>query len=159
MGQHRPLFRLFFSFQSHTTIFTTNQCEKCPSSIQCQDSNSRHLEHGSLPRTTRPGLPPSSTNPYPTSMTTESKGWCSTNFLSIGQVHVAICSCETICFGTSCCCGTWCLRSIEEDLHGAVIDGAFAHRFKAVARNNSILGLVTFDLRCSERERENAKEK
>ena len=32
----------------------------CPSSISCQDSNPRPLEHQSSPITTRPGLPPSS---------------------------------------------------------------------------------------------------
>ena len=28
MGQPRPLFHLFSSFQTHITIFTTNKCEK-----------------------------------------------------------------------------------------------------------------------------------
>ena len=32
--------------------------KKCPSSIWCQDSNPRPLEHESLPITTRPGIPP-----------------------------------------------------------------------------------------------------
>ena len=32
--------------------------KKCPSSIRCQDSNSRPLEHEPPPITTRPGLPP-----------------------------------------------------------------------------------------------------
>ena len=36
----------------------TNKCEKCPFSIWCWDSNSRPLEHESLPITTWPGLPP-----------------------------------------------------------------------------------------------------
>ena len=58
MGLPRPLFYLFSSFQTQITIFTTNKCEKCPSSIQCQDLNSRPLEHDSPPITTRPGLPP-----------------------------------------------------------------------------------------------------
>ena len=50
----------FQSFQTNTiTIFTTNICEKCPSSIWCQDSNPQPLEHESPPITTRPGLPPS----------------------------------------------------------------------------------------------------
>ena len=31
------------------TIFTTNKCEKCPSSIQCWDSNPRPSEHESPP--------------------------------------------------------------------------------------------------------------
>ena len=50
-------FHLFLSFQTHITIFTTNQCEKCPSSIRCWDSNPRPLEHEFHPITTRPGLP------------------------------------------------------------------------------------------------------
>ena len=53
-----PLFNLFSSFQTNITMFTTNLCEKCPSSIRCWDSNSRPSEHGSPPITTRPGLPP-----------------------------------------------------------------------------------------------------
>ena len=51
-------FHLFSSFQTHITIFTTNKCEKCPSSIWCWDSNSQPLEHEFPPITTRPGLPP-----------------------------------------------------------------------------------------------------
>ena len=39
MGHPRPLFHLFSSFQTNFTIFTTNKCEKCPSSIRCWDSN------------------------------------------------------------------------------------------------------------------------
>ena len=57
MGQPRPLFNLFSSFQTHITIFTTNKCEKCTSSIQYRDSNSQPLEHESHPITTRLGLP------------------------------------------------------------------------------------------------------
>ena len=50
-------FVYFQSFQTYiNTIFTTNQCEKCPSSIQYWDSNPRPLEHESSPITTRPGL-------------------------------------------------------------------------------------------------------
>ena len=48
-------FVLYLSFQTNITIITTNKCEKCPSSIQCWDSNPRLLEHES-PITTRPGL-------------------------------------------------------------------------------------------------------
>ena len=40
------------------TIFTKNICEKCPSSIRCQDLNPRPLENESPLITTRPGLPP-----------------------------------------------------------------------------------------------------
>ena len=47
------------SFQTNIiTIFTSNKCEKCPSNIQCRDSNPRPLEHEPLPINTRPGLPP-----------------------------------------------------------------------------------------------------
>ena len=60
MGQPLPIFIYFWSFQTTNTSFTTNQCEKMssPSSIPCQDSNPRPLEHESSPITTRPGLPP-----------------------------------------------------------------------------------------------------
>ena len=55
-GQPRPLFVYFRSFQTNIiTIFTTNICEKCPSSIQCRDLNPRPLECEPLPITTRPG--------------------------------------------------------------------------------------------------------
>ena len=57
MGQPRPLFHLFLSFQTHITNFTTNRyVKKCPSSIRCWDSNSRPLEHESPLITTRPGF-------------------------------------------------------------------------------------------------------
>ena len=56
MGQSQPLFNLFSSFQTNITIFTTNICEKCPSSIQCCDSNPQPSRHESPPITTRPGL-------------------------------------------------------------------------------------------------------
>ena len=59
MGQPRPLFLLFSVFSNkHHYNFTTNICEKCPSSIRCRDSNPRPSERESLPITTRPGLPP-----------------------------------------------------------------------------------------------------
>ena len=58
MGQPRPLFCLFSVFSNKQYNFTTNICEKCPSSIRCRDSNPRPLERESLPFTTRPGLPP-----------------------------------------------------------------------------------------------------
>ena len=58
MGHPRPLFNLFSSFQKHITICATKKCEKCPSSILCQDSNSLPLKHESPPITTRPELPP-----------------------------------------------------------------------------------------------------
>ena len=52
MGQSRPLFVYFWSFQTNISIFTTNICEKCPSSIRCQDLNPQPLERESLPITT-----------------------------------------------------------------------------------------------------------
>ena len=58
MGQPRPLFHLFLVFSTNITAFTTNKCEKCPSSIWRRESNPRPLECESLPITTRPGLPP-----------------------------------------------------------------------------------------------------
>ena len=60
MGQPRPLFHLFLSFQTCIqAIFTTSRyVKKCPSSIRYRDSNSRPLEHESPPITTRPVLPP-----------------------------------------------------------------------------------------------------
>ena len=58
MDHPRPLFRLFSSFRINITIFTTNQCEKCLSSLRCWDSNPLPLEYESPPITTRPGLPP-----------------------------------------------------------------------------------------------------
>ena len=51
-------FIYFWSFQTNITIFTTKICEKCPSSIWCQDSKPQPLECESLPIMTRPGLPP-----------------------------------------------------------------------------------------------------
>ena len=55
MGQPRTLFLLFsVFFKQNNTIFTTNQCEKCPSNIRRRDSNPRPLEHESSPITTKP---------------------------------------------------------------------------------------------------------
>ena len=53
----KTLFRLFLSFQTNITIFTTNKCEKCPSSIRSWDSNPQPSEHESPPITTTQGLP------------------------------------------------------------------------------------------------------
>ena len=54
-GPSSASFCLFLVFyQTNITNFTTNQCEKCPSSRWCCDSNSRPAE--SPPITTRPGL-------------------------------------------------------------------------------------------------------
>ena len=51
------LFFVYFRFfqTNIITIFTTNICKKCPSSIRCWDSNRRTSERESLPITTRPG--------------------------------------------------------------------------------------------------------
>ena len=58
--QPRPLFRLFPSFQTNNTSFTTNKGEKCPSCKQCWDLNPQPLGHESPPITIRPGLLPKS---------------------------------------------------------------------------------------------------
>ena len=63
MGQPRPLFIYLLLFKHTLIFFTINRyVKKCPSSIlcrDCQDSNSRPLEHESPPITTRPEQPPS----------------------------------------------------------------------------------------------------
>ena len=56
MGQPGLFFVYFRSYQTNFTIFTTNNCEKCPSSIRRRESNPRPLVRESLPLTTRPGL-------------------------------------------------------------------------------------------------------
>ena len=48
MGQSWPLFYVR-SFQTNNTISTTNQCEKYPSNIQRQDSNSQQSDYESPP--------------------------------------------------------------------------------------------------------------
>ena len=54
----RTLFFIFSVFlKTKITIFTTNQCEKCPYTLWCWDSNPRPSEHESPPITTRPGVP------------------------------------------------------------------------------------------------------
>ena len=57
MGHLQPLFHSFSSIQTNITIFTPNKCEKCPSSVQCWDSNPQPSRHESPHITTRPGLP------------------------------------------------------------------------------------------------------
>ena len=58
MDKPRPLFCLVLVFSNKQYQFYNNNiCEKCPSSIRCQDSNQRPSERESLPITTRPGLP------------------------------------------------------------------------------------------------------
>ena len=49
MGHSRPLSNLFSSFQTIITTFTTNTCDKCPSSLRCQYSNPWGTEHESPP--------------------------------------------------------------------------------------------------------------
>ena len=52
-------FIYFWSFQTNIiTIFTTNKCEKCPSSIRCWELNPWTSERESLPITNRPGFTP-----------------------------------------------------------------------------------------------------
>ena len=48
MGQPRPLFNLFSSFQTHHKFYN-KYVKKCSSSIRCRDSNWRPLEHESAP--------------------------------------------------------------------------------------------------------------
>ena len=57
MGQPRPLFRLFSSFQTNITIFTANKCKKCSSSVRRWDSNPQPLEDEISPITTNFSAP------------------------------------------------------------------------------------------------------
>ena len=52
------LFLIYFRLFKKHYNFTTNKCERCPTSIWCWDLNPRPSEHESPPITTRPGLPP-----------------------------------------------------------------------------------------------------
>ena len=56
MGQRGHLL-LYIVFGLFITIFTTNICEKSPSSIWCGYLNPRPSEHESPPITTRPMAP------------------------------------------------------------------------------------------------------
>ena len=48
---------IFVFSNTHYNLFIQQMnVKKCPSSLRCQDSNSRPLEHESPPITTRPGL-------------------------------------------------------------------------------------------------------
>ena len=49
---------IFGVLQTNNSIFTTNQCKKCPSSIWHSGLNPQPFKHKSSPITTRPGLPP-----------------------------------------------------------------------------------------------------
>ena len=44
-GLSAAYFCLFLSFQANNAFFTTNKCEKCPSSIQYWDSNPQPSSH------------------------------------------------------------------------------------------------------------------
>ena len=55
---HPGLFLIYFCLFKHTLQFLQQiNVIKCPSSIQCWDSNPQPLEHESPPITTRPGIP------------------------------------------------------------------------------------------------------
>ena len=58
MCQPRLLFHLFSVFSLKHFNFSTNQCEKCPSSIWCWDANPQPSDYESPPLTIRPGLQP-----------------------------------------------------------------------------------------------------
>ena len=59
MGQPRPLLSFIFGLFKQTSLqFYNKYMGKYPSSIWCRDSNPQPSEHESLPKTTRPGLPP-----------------------------------------------------------------------------------------------------
>ena len=45
---------IYRPFQTNITNFTTNECEKCPSSIRHQVSNTQPCDYKSPPLTTRP---------------------------------------------------------------------------------------------------------
>ena len=57
IGQHWLLFVYFQPFYHYRYSFTTNESEKCPSTIQRWDSNSQPSDYEFPPLTTRPGLP------------------------------------------------------------------------------------------------------
>ena len=59
MGQPRPLLSFIFGLFKQTSLQFLQQIyvKKCPSSIQCQDSNPQPSEHEPPPITTRPGFP------------------------------------------------------------------------------------------------------
>ena len=54
MGQPRPLLSFIFGLFKQTSLQFLQQIyvKKCPSSIQCRDSNPQPLEHASPPITT-----------------------------------------------------------------------------------------------------------
>ena len=58
MGQPRPLFHLFSSFQTHITNFATNRYVKNVHPEYGVGIRTQHLKHESPTITTRPGLLP-----------------------------------------------------------------------------------------------------
>ena len=58
MGQPGLFFHFFGLFRQILQFLWQIYVKKCPSNIQCQDSNQWPSKHESPPTTTRPGLPP-----------------------------------------------------------------------------------------------------
>ena len=58
MGQPGLFFHCFGLFRQILQFLWQIYVKKCPSNIQCQDSNQWPSKHESPPTTTRPGLPP-----------------------------------------------------------------------------------------------------
>ena len=58
MGQPGLFYCLLSVFSNKHYNFYNNICDKCPSSIRCQDLNPQPLGRESPPITTRPWLPP-----------------------------------------------------------------------------------------------------
>ena len=57
-GPFPASFCLFSSFQTNKQFLQQIYVKKCPSCVQCWDSNPQPSDHESPPITTRPGLPP-----------------------------------------------------------------------------------------------------
>ena len=115
MGQPRPLFRLFSVFSNKHYIFTTNICEKCPSSIWCRDSNPRPFVH-EPPITIGPGLLPNLTS-FVYGEVSRDEGSCL--FRSYGCLNILCksvkecirCCIILICFDTFFFNAAWCIIS------------------------------------------------
>ena len=58
MGHSWSHFNLFSSLETNSTFLIQLFVKKCPSSIQCRDSNPRPSDSESLPKTSGQGLPP-----------------------------------------------------------------------------------------------------
>ena len=89
MGRPRPLFNLFSSFQTNITILQQINVKKCPSSIQCWDSNPWLSEHVSPPITTRPGLPPKKV--FVKFSSAAKHGWWWQKTHNIETMHIRVC--------------------------------------------------------------------